>query len=99
MVQWLRICLVMQETCIQSLVLELRSCMLQGNEAHMPQLESLFTTTKDPHDATNILSAATIDLRSPGGGHGNPLQCSCLESSMDRGAWWATVYRIPQSQT
>ena len=32
--------------------------------------------------------------RSPGGGHGNPLQCSCLENSMDRGAWWATVHGI-----
>ena len=30
--------------------------------------------------------------RSPGGGNGHPLQYSCLESSMDRGAWWATVY-------
>ena len=29
--------------------------------------------------------------RSPGGGHGNPLQYSCLENPMDRGAWWATV--------
>ena len=29
--------------------------------------------------------------RSPGGGHGNPLQYSCLENSMDRGAWQATV--------
>ena len=29
--------------------------------------------------------------RSPGGGHGNPLQHSCLENPMDRGAWWATV--------
>ena len=28
---------------------------------------------------------------SPGGGHGNPLQYSCLGNSMDRGAWWATV--------
>ena len=28
--------------------------------------------------------------KSPGGGHGNPLQYSCLESLMDRGAWWAT---------
>ena len=27
--------------------------------------------------------------RSPGGGHGNPLQYSCLENVMDRGAWWA----------
>ena len=30
--------------------------------------------------------------RSPGGGHGNPLQWSCLENPMDRGAWWATVH-------
>ena len=30
--------------------------------------------------------------RSPGGGHGNPVQYSCLENSMDRGAWWATVH-------
>ena len=29
--------------------------------------------------------------RSPGEGNGNPLQFSCLENSMDRGAWWATV--------
>ena len=29
--------------------------------------------------------------RTPGGGHGNPLQDSCLENPMDRGAWWATV--------
>ena len=31
--------------------------------------------------------------RSPGGGHGNPLQYSCLENPMDRGDWWATVCR------
>ena len=37
--------------------------------------------------------------RSPGGGHGNPLQCSCLENLMDRGAWWATVYRVAKSRT
>ena len=36
---------------------------------------------------------------SPGGGHGNPLQYSCLENSMDRGAWWATVHRFAKSQT
>ena len=29
--------------------------------------------------------------RSPGGGNGNPLQYSCLENSIDRGAWWATI--------
>ena len=36
--------------------------------------------------------------RSPGGGHGNPLQGSCLENPMDRGAWQATVHRVSQSQ-
>ena len=32
--------------------------------------------------------------RSPGGGHGNPLQYSCLENPMDRGAWWATAQEV-----
>ena len=36
---------------------------------------------------------------SPGGGHGNPLQYSCLENSMDRGSWWTIVHRVTQSQT
>ena len=34
-----------------------------------------------------------------GGGNGNPLQCSCLENPMDRGAWWAAVYGVAQSWT
>ena len=34
-----------------------------------------------------------------GGGHGNPLQYSCLENPMDRGAWQATVHGVPKSQT
>ena len=37
--------------------------------------------------------------QSPGGGHVNPLQYSCLENPMDRGAWQATVHRITRSQT
>ena len=35
--------------------------------------------------------------RSPGGGHGNPLQYSCLENPMDRGAWRATVHGVAKS--
>ena len=37
--------------------------------------------------------------RSPGEGNGNPLQCSCLKNSMDRGAWWATVHGVTKSRT
>ena len=37
--------------------------------------------------------------RSPGGGHGNPLQYSCLENPMDRGAGQATVRRVAQNWT
>ena len=35
----------------------------------------------------------------PGEGNGNPLQYSCLENSMDRGPWWATVHGVAKSQT
>ena len=37
--------------------------------------------------------------RNPGGGHGNPLQYSCLENPMDRGVWWATVHRVAKSRS
>ena len=37
--------------------------------------------------------------RSPGGGHGNPLQHSCLENPRDGGAWWAAVYGVAQGRT
>ena len=37
--------------------------------------------------------------RSPGEGHGNPLQYSCLKNPMDRGAWWATVHEVAKSRT
>ena len=36
--------------------------------------------------------------RSPGGGHGNPLQYSYLENPLDSGAWWATAHRVEKSQ-
>ena len=36
---------------------------------------------------------------SPGEGNDNPLQYSCLENSLDRGAWWATVYEVAELDT
>ena len=54
-----------------------------------------------PASAGNIRDAGLIPGlgRSPGGGHGNALQCSCLENPMDRGAWRATVHGVAKSQT
>ena len=47
-----------------------------------------------PDNAGDMIDVGSIPElgRSPGEGHGNPLQYSCLENSMDRGAWWATVH-------
>ena len=44
------------------------------------------------------LGSIPVSGRSPGGGHGNPLQYSCLGNSMDRGAWRATVHGVAKSQ-
>ena len=40
-----------------------------------------------------------FSLSCTGEGNGNPLQCSCLENPRDRGAWWAAVFGVAQSQT
>ena len=56
---------------------------------------------KPPVNAEDITDPGSIPGmgRPPGGGHDNPLQYSCLENPMDRGAWWATVNGIAKSQT
>ena len=43
--------------------------------------------------------SVSVSERSPGEGNGNPLQCSCLESPMNRGAWCTTVHGAAKSQT
>ena len=54
-----------------------------------------------PANAGDIRDAGSITQsgKSPGGGHGNPLQYSCLENAMDRGPWQATVYMVTKSWT
>ena len=56
---------------------------------------------KLPANAGDIRDVDSIPRlgRSPGGGHGNPLQYSYLEKPTDREAWWATVHRVAKSQT
>ena len=52
-----------------------------------------------PASARDVRDAGLIPGlgRYPGGGHGNPLQYTCLEKLMDRGAWWATVHVVTKS--
>ena len=54
-----------------------------------------------PANAGDVRDTGSIpgSGRFPVGGHGNPLQYSCLENPLDRGAWWATVHRFAKSQT
>ena len=52
-------------------------------------------TCGDVRDAGSIPGLG----RPPRGGHGSPLQYSCLENPMDRGAWWATVHRAAELDT
>ena len=58
-------------------------------------VKSPSASARDVRDVGSILGWG----RSPGGGHGHPLQYSCLENPMDRGAWQATVHGVAQSQT
>ena len=54
-----------------------------------------------PADAGDVRDVGLIPGlgRSPGGGHGHPVQYPCLENPMDRGAWWATVHRVADLDT
>ena len=58
-------------------------------------IKNLPANTGDAGD-TGLISRSQ---RSPGEGNGNPLQYSCLENPMNRGAWWATVHGVPKSWT
>ena len=59
------------------------------------QVKNLLANAGDVRDMGSIPGSG----RSPGGRNGSPLQYSCLENSMDRGAYWATVHGFSKSQT
>ena len=77
--------------------------ILKTNELiNDPRASQVALVVKNPPgNAGNLRDEGSIPglARSPGGGHGNPLQYSCLEIPMDRGAWWATVQRVEKSWT
>ena len=68
-------------------------CPLQWRASQM------VLVVKNPPANAGDLGSIPGSRRSSGGGHSNPLQYSCLENPMDRGAWWATVHGVTKSQT
>ena len=72
-----------------------------GVVSHSPNFRVLMEFMDFPGDSDGKESACSAgDLgQSPGEGNGHSLQCSCLDNPMDRGAWWATVHRVPKSRT
>ena len=67
---------------------------------YFPKFILLFKVIENPSaNAGNIRDVGLIpgSGRSPGVQNGNLLQYSCLENSMDRGAWWATVHGVTKS--
>ena len=84
----------------------LRSCAMKRREVFcsiMPVGDSqvVLVIRNSPAKGRDLRDAGSIpgSGRSPGGGHGHPLQYSCLENPMDRGAWRATVHKATKSQT
>ena len=70
-------------------------CMSPPGDLVIPRWLGGKSSTGDTRDVDSI----PVSGRSLGGGDGNPLQYSCLENLMDRGAWRATVHGVAKSGT
>ena len=66
-----------------------------------PRVQVALVVKKPPANAGDVRDTSSIPGlgKPPGGGHGNPLQFSCLENPMDRRVWWAMVQRVTKSQS
>ena len=75
---------------------EVCSIQLYGNANGLPRVAQY-----PPANAGDAGDGGSVSGmgRSPGEGNGNPLQYSCLENPMDRGAWWAIVPGVAKSRT
>ena len=78
----------------------LRKVNMKNN---LPKRNVVFSDgpTNPPANTGEVRDAGSVSGlgRSPGEGHGNPLQYSCLENPMASGAWWAIVHKVAKSQT
>ena len=72
--------------------------LLQARNWGFPAAQLVKHQPTNAGDVRDALSIPGLE-RSPGGGHGNPVQYSFLENSMDRGAWWAAVHGVARVST
>ena len=88
----------MQETLVQFLG---REDALEEDRITTPVFWGFLGGSDSKESTCNVGDLGSIPGlgKSPGGGHGNLLQYSCLENPMDRGAWWATVHGVTKSWT
>ena len=72
---------------------------MKNTEGKFWEVETQITKEMQTLNKTLHIELTVMFHRIPGEGNGNPLQYSCLENSMDRGAWQATVHGVAKSQT
>ena len=74
---------------------------LLGNAQKLSASHLALVVKNPPGNAGDLRDMVWISGlgRSPGGRHNNPLQYSCLENPMDRGAWWVIIHRVTKSRT
>ena len=77
----------------------LQSCRKLGQEFGLEYFPGGSVVNNATANARDVRDVGSIPRwgRSLGGGHGHPLQYSCLENAMDSKAWWATVHRVAKS--
>jgi len=80
-------------------ILPLQYKVSQFNKSNVVIRASRWLSGKESAYKAGDMGLIPGSERSPGGGHGNPLQYSCLENPMDRGAWRAIVHRVAKSWT
>ena len=73
--------------------------MNKEDKVHIWASQVVLAVKNPPVNAGDVKDVSSIpgSGRSPGEGHGNPLQYSSLENPMDRGAWWAIVHTVAES--
>ena len=97
---WLDICLSKEAGCSQRTRIKAVLLLIRARQTNPKGFAGGAVVKNPPATARDTRDMGSVPGlgRFPGGGHGSPLQCSCLENSMDRGAWVATDHGVSKSQ-